>query len=150
MFEALSAKPHIVRLPLHDVPKVQSLLEAVGLPTIGIKQHYESNLIARMKDRVVGMVGLEVYGDHGLIRSLAVEPEQQGSGLGRRLLLNIIRLAEQKGLADVFIVSTIGAPFFARHGFAQVEVEDVPEAIRGNADFQLLVSDKTVVLRRAI
>jgi N-acetylglutamate synthase-like GNAT family acetyltransferase len=80
-------------------------------------------------ERLLGCVALEPYGrDLVEVRSLAVCSDEQGHGLGGRLLEAAIRTARRRKIARVFAVTHAPA-LFERHGFASVERETVPEKI---------------------
>jgi N-acetylglutamate synthase-like GNAT family acetyltransferase len=78
---------------------------------------------------VLGCVALEPYGrDLAEIRSLAVRLDEQGRGLGGRLLDAAIRTARRRKIARVFAV-THAPELFERHGFVASAREAVPEKI---------------------
>ena len=80
-------------------------------------------------ERLLGCVALEPYGaDLAEVRSLAVRKDEQGRGLGGRLLEAAIRTARRRKTARVFAV-THAPELFERHGFASVARETVPEKI---------------------
>jgi amino-acid N-acetyltransferase len=80
-------------------------------------------------ERVLGCVALEPYGrDLAEIRSLAVRRDEQGRGLGGRLLEAAIRTARRRKIARIFAV-THAPSLFERHGFAPSAREAVPEKI---------------------
>ena len=65
-----------------DRKAVESLLTRTGLPIDGVADHLDHFAVAVDGDAVIGSAGLEVYGPHALLRSVAVLPERQHSGLG--------------------------------------------------------------------
>ena len=69
-------------LPCRDVRAILDLVSAVHLPPEGIAEAMEYFWVARAGERIVGTVGLEVYDDMALLRSLAVTARQH-TGLGR-------------------------------------------------------------------
>jgi amino-acid N-acetyltransferase len=80
-------------------------------------------------ERLLGCVALEPYGrDLAEIRSLAVRLDEQGRGLGGRLLDAALRTARRRKIARVFAV-THAPELFERHGFAASAREAVPEKI---------------------
>lgn len=80
-------------------------------------------------ERLLGCVALEPYGrDLAEVRSLAVRPDEQGRGLGGRLLDAAIRTARRRKIARVFAV-THAPELFERHGFIAAARETVPEKI---------------------
>lgn len=62
-----------------ELPRILELLEQADLPVAGV-DHAESFLVARKQERPVGCMGLEVYGDVGLLRSLVVLPDARRLG----------------------------------------------------------------------
>jgi amino-acid N-acetyltransferase len=83
----------------------------------------------RGAEKLLACVALEPYGaDLAEIRSLAVNPEAQGRGLGGRLVEAALRMARRRKIARVFAV-THAADFFERHGFVMAPRQAVPEKI---------------------
>src|SRR5215471_19182889 len=68
-----------------DAPAILDLVRGVQLPREGIEATLEYFWVAREDEQIVGTVGLEVYNDLALLRSLAVTPTRQRTGLGRAL-----------------------------------------------------------------
>jgi N-acetylglutamate synthase-like GNAT family acetyltransferase len=56
----------------HDA--VRSLLERSGLPTEDIREHLPHFSLLLHDDRLLGVVGLEVHGDLGLLVSRSTPP----------------------------------------------------------------------------
>ena len=84
---------------------------------------------AAASERLLGCVALESYGrDLAEVRSLAVRPDEQGRGIGGRLLEAALRTARRRKIARVFAVTHAPA-LFERHGFAATVREMVPEKI---------------------
>jgi amino-acid N-acetyltransferase len=79
--------------------------------------------------RVVSCLSLESYGaDLAEIRSIAVDPESRGQGLGARLIAFAIAGARRRGIARVFAV-THAPKFFERQGFAAAARQSLTEKI---------------------
>ncbi len=78
---------------------------------------------------VVSCLSLESYGaDLAEIRSIAVDPENQGRGLGARLIASALAEARRRGIARVFAV-THAPEFFERQGFAATARQSLTEKI---------------------
>lgn len=65
-----------------DGPAILDLVRAVHLPPEGIAETLAYFWVAREAERIVGTVGLEVYEDLALLRSLAVAPSHQHTSGG--------------------------------------------------------------------
>jgi amino-acid N-acetyltransferase len=83
------------------------------------------------KERVLGCVALEPYGDDlAEIRSLAVAPNARGQGrnIGDRLMKAAMDTARRRKIARLFAV-THRPDFFSRYGFTPGPRQMVPEKI---------------------
>jgi amino-acid N-acetyltransferase len=89
--------------------------------------HIDHFLVAASEGQIVGCVHLEEYAPSlAEVRSLAVAPAAQGSGVGAALTAALERLARVRGYATVFAVSNSGE-FFRRRGY---EERHIPELDR--------------------
>jgi N-acetylglutamate synthase-like GNAT family acetyltransferase len=121
----------ITRAAGADLNDLLSLLSAVELPHEGVAEHITGFFVARNREnRIIGCAGLERYGRLGLLRSVAVSPETQGSGLGSRLVATLLEDAAKCGIEEVVLLTTTARDYFARRfGFI--------EAIRADYDGRL-------------
>ena len=122
-----------------DYAEVAALLHAVNLPLEGVQEHFGDFLVARADaGELVGCVGQERYGDVTLLRSLAVSPTQQGTGLGRELTLELLSAARAYGMREVVLLTTTAAVFFQKHfGFAPVERASYDQALGASPEWTL-------------
>lgn len=94
-----------------------------------IREHIGRFLVLTDQEHVLGCVALELYGpDLAEIRSLAVDPETRGRGVGSRLLRFALASARRRKIARLFAV-THAPEFFSRQGFATSTRWALPEKI---------------------
>lgn len=94
-----------------------------------IRRNIHHFLVIRQKSVLVSCLALESYGgDLAEIRSLAVNPEIQGRGIGKRLVDFALEEARRRGIARVFAV-TQAPEFFLRQGFELVRRQSLMEKI---------------------
>lgn len=94
-----------------------------------VREHVGRFLVLVEGERVIGCLALEPYGaELAEIRSLAVDPEIRGRGLGARLVRTALVRARRQKIARVFAV-THAPEFFARLGFTASPRWAVPEKI---------------------
>jgi len=128
----------IKRAAASELDEVLALLGKVNLPTEGIVEHLGGFLVARDGDRLVGCVGQERYGDVTLLRSLAVLPELQGSGLGKSLTARLLDEALVAGVSEVVLLTTTAKDFFARQfGFSETARSDFDAAFADSIEWRL-------------
>ena len=119
-----------------DLPAIGRLLTTADLPVTGVAEHLGSFLVAVDDEAVVGSAGLEIHGHHGLLRSVAVTPDQRRSGLGRRLVDEALALARSRRLLSITLLTTTAADYFPRFGFRQIEQAAAPEPVKQSTQFR--------------
>ena len=93
--------------------------------TLGFISDYAHEFIVAVDgEKIVGCVHLDEYAPSlAELRSLAVDSDYQGRGVGRELVIATERLATARGYATLFAVSN-DEEFFKRFGF---ERRHIPE-----------------------
>ena len=119
-----------------DLPAILDLVRAVHLPPEGIAETIAYFWVAREGERIVGTVGLEIYDDLALLRSLAVTPELQRTGLGRALTETVLSYLTARQFRAVYLLTTTAEAFFASHGFALLARDEVPASVQQSVEFQ--------------
>ncbi len=120
-----------------------------------IREHIGRFLVLAENGRVLGCVALEPYGaDLAEVRSLAVDPELRGQGIGARLLRFALAVARRRKIARVFAV-THAPEIFARQGFQTSTRWALPQKIERDcrtcpkaAHCQLIAVIATVIPER--
>ena len=77
-----------------DLSAVETLLAESDLPTEGVRDNFSSFVVADDQGAIAGAIGLEKYGSAALLRSAVVSPGHRGSGVGRRLVEQLLERAE--------------------------------------------------------
>ena len=77
-----------------DLPQVHALLGRHHLPLAGVDDHLATMIVARDgAQQSSAAAALELYADGALLRSVAVDPSQQGKRLGHELTEAALGLA---------------------------------------------------------
>jgi amino-acid N-acetyltransferase len=119
-----------------DWPRIRALLSAESLPTIDLSEaSVPSFIVAADAGQVVGAVAIERYGQHGLLRSLVVDPGWRGSGLGRSLAQAAESAARSVGLDSLTLLTQTTAPFFRALGYREIVRSDAPSMVGDSAEF---------------
>ncbi len=66
-----------------DLPFIRSLLMSVDLTVAGVGEHVDHFLVVEDARKIVACAGLETYGFHALLRSVAVHPHYRTEGWRR-------------------------------------------------------------------
>jgi len=121
----------------NDLGLALELLRGADLPEEGVAERFGHYRVVRDMGRLIGLCGLEVHGDDGLLRSLAVDPGYRGSGVGGLLVEDVSGLARKIGLRSLYLLTTTARAYFLKHGFSDCSRDDAPVAIRECWEFKI-------------
>ena len=133
-----------------DLPEVRTLLARHHLPLDGVDEHVRTMVVARDGSQIVGTAAVELYADGALLRSVAVDPAQQGRQLGHQLTEAALLLAQTHGADAVFLLTTTAEKYFPKFGFEQITRADVPASVQASLEFQLACPASAVVMRKRL
>ena len=133
-----------------ELPEVLGLLEECGLPNEGVEEHLDSFLVARENQALVGAIGLECYGDAGLLRSLAVRVSERGRGLGARLVEALSRRAKERGINTIYLLTESAEDFFPRFGFERIPREGLDARLEASKELHGVCPDSATAMRRSL
>ncbi len=133
-----------------DLEEALALLRASDLPDAGVAESFRDYLVVRDSRRLAAVCGLETHGPHGLLRSLVVDAEYRGTGLGASLVEEAVTRAAARGLRDVYLLTTTARAFFLRHGFVDVPREQAPEPIRQSWEYRVGCPASAAFMRRPL
>jgi amino-acid N-acetyltransferase len=129
----MSASPITARPPLSVAV---ALLSAARLPTEDLtERHCEHFFFMGSSDTPEGMVGLELFGEAALLRSLVVADERRGSGTGSALLAHAEQYARAKGVEQLYLLTTTAELFFSNRGYTRAPRDTAPGSIRTTREF---------------
>ncbi len=131
-----SSRCRIRKATVSDVARIRDLINLYAkrdllLPR-SLSDIYEclrDYWVCEREGSVLGCAALHVdWEDLAEVRSLAVAENEQGRGLGKRLVKRCIREAGQLGIRRVFALTYVPT-FFEKHGFRRFPKEELPRKI---------------------
>ena len=128
----------IERFAQGDEKEIVMLLSRAILPVQDLTlEKLEHFLVAKTRDgSVIGTIGVELYQDVGLLRSLVVHPSYQGKGLGKRLTREVELFAQQKSVKTLLLLTTTAAEFFPKLGYQVIQRDRAPMSIAKTEEFK--------------
>ncbi|MDA3643677.1 amino-acid N-acetyltransferase [Saccharopolyspora indica] len=139
----------IRRARIADVPAIKTLVDTyagevlLAKNLVTLYEDVQEFWVAELTEpdrpaRVVGCGALHVlWEDLAEIRTVAVDPATKGTGIGHRLVRQLVELARELGLVRLFVL-TFETEFFGRHGFREVDgapvTPEVYEEMRRSVD----------------
>ena len=135
----------------HDLRGALDLLGRAELTAQDVSEGWGHYFVVREDDgRVVGVAGLELHGEDGLLRSVAVDADYRGQGLARGLVEAALERARVLRLRAVYLLTTSARDYFVRHGFADCAREDAPAALRESWEFRSGCPKTAVLMKRPV
>jgi len=125
----------IIKKPdLSDIIDIQSVLEPYVKEGIILKRdddevamNIRSYTMVYDDKKPVGVAALHIFSPFlGEIRSLAVDKDYQGKGIGKLLVNTLLEEAKKLGLKEVLVL-TYKKEFFEKLGFMEIEKEAIPD-----------------------
>ena len=90
-----------------DFDVAVALLSRANLPVCrpGVPASVDRFLVATVEQSIAGLIGLECYESIGLLRSLVVDSEFRGAGLGRLLVAELEEQATGQGVREMWLLT---------------------------------------------
>lgn len=134
----------------HHMAAVQRLVAQVGLDIGDLDEDAHRNFLVLMtEDGLDGCVGLEVYGEDAILRSLSVSPHRRGGGYGWLLADSAIGVARYRGVKRIYLLTETASDFFAaKHGFRVVDRTTASKLIVESTTFAHSADSTGVVAMR--
>ncbi len=122
VIESVQARPALAA----DVDAIKELVDhyagtaVLGTDLATLHENLAEFSVAEIGGTLVGCGALHVLrSDLGEIRTMAVDPQHRGAGIGRALMGQLLHRAREGGLRWLFAL-TFETRFFGRHGFQPV------------------------------
>jgi arsenate reductase len=142
-----AATPRLRPARQTDLEAARRLLADCELGVEGLESQFpEGYAVVDSGGELVGVAGIEIYAEDGLVRSVAVAPEHRGTGQGALLVRNRLEWAVKHRLRAVYLLTTTAADFFAHMAFWPVERESVPEGIRASEEYSRVCPASATVM----
>jgi N-acetylglutamate synthase-like GNAT family acetyltransferase len=143
--------PSIVGLSIAEWERdgLIAALSRANLPVEDVKRPGPLFWRFENSDVPVGFGGLEIYGDHALLRSIITLPPVRKRGVGRAIVATLELEASIRGCRTAWLLAP-AADFFLRLGYRQCERGDLPRAIQETAQFTRLCPTSAVAMTKRL
>ena len=122
--------------PLASFNEVKVLLKECGLLTEDIPPAKPPAFFGIYSDgSLSAVIGLELFGDAALLRSLAVLPANRGKGLAQELVSYAENYALSQNIQSLFLLTETAESFFQKIGYRTAVRSDAPQAIKATSQF---------------
>jgi amino-acid N-acetyltransferase len=129
---------------------IAAILSAEKLPVDDLPETLDNFLAATENGLTIGVVGLEIYGVYGLLRSLVVLPEYRGKGIAGKLIKHLESLAARSGLKALYLLTETAPEYFAGKGFQKITRAEVPDEVKQSTEFSHVCPVSAIVMKKSI
>ncbi|KRA54478.1 hypothetical protein ASD77_07705 [Pseudoxanthomonas sp. Root65] len=133
-----------------DLPRILALLTQSSLPTEDLADAMATFLVDERDGALAGVIGLQRFGQAGLLRSLAVAPAYQGQGIARRLVAALETEARLQEIDALYLLTQTAERFFTLQAFEALPREQAPAALQASAEFHSLCPASAVCMRKRL
>jgi len=134
-----------------DFDTAVALLARANLPVADLSAaSLDRFLVAAVEQSVAGLIGLERYESIGLLRSLVVDSEFRGRGLGRLLVKELEAQANDQGIRQVWLLTIDADAWFQHLGYEVRPRDQAPVVIAQTAEFVNLCPGDAVLMQKTL
>lgn len=128
----------------------RDLLRSVGLPCDDLTLDKHILVGYYENEKLIGTGALELYGKYALLRSLAVKDTLRGRMLGSRITDELIVLARENQVSQIYLLTETARLFFKRKGFVDIPRENVPDVVQASSEFSGVCSGEAICMEMTI
>ncbi|MCS7172927.1 MAG: arsenic resistance N-acetyltransferase ArsN2 [Armatimonadetes bacterium] len=130
-----------------DLEAICALLTACGLSPEGVADWLDTFWVALDDGALVGVAGLERYGDVTLLRSVATHPAYRGRGVAAALCRRLLALAQAQGVRTVYLLTQTAEGYFRRFfGFRAIPRAAADPRLQASLQFARTCPDSAVLM----
>lgn len=133
-----------------DREDIIGLLRAEKLPVDDLPIDMSAFLVARSVSGIAGAIGMELYGQYALLRSMVVSPKERNKGIAGQLVRALESSAAGKHVNTIYLLTETADKYFARKGYTLVQRDEVPEALKASSEFSHVCPSTAIVMRKDI
>jgi C_GCAxxG_C_C family probable redox protein len=126
------------------------LLQQNNLPINDIEPGKQHFIVSRIEDEIVGCIGIEGYGELGLIRSLSVKQSYQNKGVGKELYSKALQYCLEKGFNKIYLLTTTAAKYFEAKGWKRIDRAAVPKIMHTSKEFSEICPTTAICMELSI
>jgi amino-acid N-acetyltransferase len=129
---------------------VIELLSTEKLPVDDLPGMLNNFFVAIDNAQISGVAGLEIYGNYGLLRSVAVSQNLRDRGIAAQLLNKIEALATQKGLETIYLLTETAKEYFENKGYEHIARMDIPDAVKTSPEFTHFCPESATAMQKSL
>ncbi|UII76182.1 arsenic resistance N-acetyltransferase ArsN2 [Flagellimonas sp. HMM57] len=130
----------------YDFEKVRNLLKENNLPYEDIRSSKVEFITSKSDNELVGCIGIEKYGEDGILRSFAVVDTFKNRGVGAKLITKLLDKSKNDGIQKLHLLTTTAHEYFLKHGFHISERIKAPKAVADSKEFSEICPSTSIYM----
>ena len=141
---------HIVNAGDERRDEIICLLQSQNLPTGDLPASLTGFYTALEYDKIIGVIGMERYGQYGLLRSMVVHPEYRNKQVAKTLVDNLEQTAASAGIVSIYLLTETAAKYFEGKGYKTIDRKEVPAPVTTSTEFSHVCPVSATVMTKMI
>lgn len=130
--------------------EITSLLQANKLPSEDLPDSLSDFYIVVDEGEVIGLIGMERYGQHGLLRSMVVHPDYRNRHIAETLVRTLEDQATASGISNMYLLTETADKYFSKKGYHTISREDVPNEVKASSEFSYVCPVNAIVMKKSL
>ena len=126
------------------------LLQAEGLPVDDLPASLDNFFVATDDSLVIGAIGVELYGDCGLLRSMVVDKDHRNQNIASRLVRELENHAKTNGIQCMYLLTETAPQYFERKGYQKITRDKVPVQLKKASEFSHVCPVSATVMKKPL
>ena len=131
-----------------DYLTVRDLLQSESLPTIDLDRNLSHFFVMTDENEIVGSIGMEVYEDSALLRSMVVSSSHRNKGIASALVTELTRYAREKNVTTIYLITNTAEEYFKKAGFKSIPREEVKDSVLQSQEFNGLCPTSSAIMMK--
>lgn len=140
----------IIKATSQQRDEIIDLLQKENLPAEDLPLDLSNFFTAIEENTIIGLIGLEPYGENGLLRSMVVSPNYRNQQIAERLVKMLEEQAINSGIYTIYLLTETADKYFSRKGYKIIGREEVPNELKASSEFSHVCPVSAIVMKKEL
>lgn len=130
--------------------EIIALLQSQKLPVEDLPLTLTDFYVAKEAGKIIGIIGMERFGQFGLLRSMVVHPDYRNQQIAAILVHFLEQLAAGSGIKSMYLLTETAAGYFSKKGYLAINRDQAPAEIKKSSEFSHVCPVSAIVMAKEI
>jgi amino-acid N-acetyltransferase len=126
------------------------LLKKENLPFEDLPSDLSGFYTAIHDDQLIGVIGMEPYGNNGLLRSMVVDSSFRNRHIAEQLVNTLEENAKTREMKTIYLLTETAEQYFSRKGYVRIKRQDVPVELFRSSEFSHVCPVSATVMKKSL